>query len=129
MWWDIAEKHGYDIKGMVVRRGTLQILTTREKIDEMVSFVRDLVSGTHSVSSYDVDNRQPYVSYKPSIFTGQGKFEIDHEHFSNEEFKTFATKHGIPIKSLDVKKKDFNVDLTKLSRAACHSWGGNWKRR
>ena len=139
LWWDIAEQHGYDIKGMVVRRGTLQILTTREKIDEMVSFVKDLVSGTHSdigsqnfaaaVSSYDVEDRQPYVSYKPSIFTGQGKFEIDPEHFSNEEFKTFATKHGIPIKSLDVKKKDFNVDLTKPPRAAFHKPGREPKER
>ena len=139
LWWDIAEKHGYDIKGMVVRRGTLQILTTRETIDEMVNFVKELVSGTHSdigsqnfaaaVSSYDVDNRQPYISYKPSIFTGKGKFEIDPEHFSDEDFKTFATKHGIPIKSLDVQKKDFKVDLTKPPRAAFHRPGREPKER
>lgn len=104
---------------MVVRRGTLQILPTRAKIDDMVGFVKQLVSGTHSdigpnkfaeaVSSYDVEERQPYISLKPSIFTGQGKFEIDPEHFTAVEFKSFANTHGIPIKALEVKTNNFKV--------------------
>ena len=109
LWWDIAEKHGHDIKGMVVRRrGTLQILSTRAKINDMVQFVKQLVSGTHSdigsknfaaaVSSYDVEDRQPYVSLKPSIFTGQGTFEIDPEHFFTADKSRLPPRTGYPSK-------------------------------
>ena len=124
---------------MVVRRGTLQILTTHAQIDNMVRFVKQLVSGTHSdigsnnfaaaVSSYDVEERKPYISLKPSIFTRQGKFEIDPEHFTADEFKSFATTHGIPIKALEVKTNNFKVDLTKPPRAAFHRPGREPKER
>ena len=36
--WKISQGYGHAINGMVVRRGSLQVLTTRDKLNEMFSF-------------------------------------------------------------------------------------------
>ena len=49
MWWSLANKYQHDIQGMVTRRGTLEILTTRRNLDETVGFARELIHNTIEV--------------------------------------------------------------------------------
>ena len=46
MWWNLANRYKQDVQGMVTRRGTLEILTTRKNLDNTVGFARELVSNT-----------------------------------------------------------------------------------
>ena len=133
MWWNIAAQLKYDIRGMVVRKGVLQITTTRARLDETVGFAIDLVRETarafgmenfaKMVSSFNPNERQPYLDERPSILEGNGKMKIDTNHFTEEEFKKFASNHGIHFQALEITGEETKTDDTRPPRATYYKPG------
>ena len=134
MWWSLANKYKQDVQGMVTRRGTLEILTTRRNLDDTVRFARELVSNTIDVlggerfailtANHNPATRKPTVQEAPMVLAGKGRVKLDTTHFTEEEFKNFATKHGIPIgdkKNDDIK--EMTADLTRPPKAFYHKPG------
>jgi hypothetical protein len=134
MWWHLADRYQHDIQGMVTRRGTLEILTTRSNLNDTVGFARELVSNTLKVigedsfakktANHNIQVRQPEVQNAPMILSGTGKVRLDTNLFTEEEFKVFASKHGIPLGGDEERKVDEVVaDLTRPPRAMYHKPG------
>ena len=132
MWWSLANKYKHDVQGMVTRRGTLEILTTRRNLDETVGFARELVSNTIDVigeerfaaltANHNPMIRRPTVQEAPMILEGKGRVRLDTSQFTEEEFKKFATKHGIPLG--DTKEAvEMIADLTRPPKAFYHKAG------
>jgi hypothetical protein len=132
MWWELANKYKHDIQGMVARRGTLEILTTRMNLDETVGFARELVDNTIRVigekrfakltANHNPAMRKPTVLEAPMILAGNGRVKLDTTQFSAEEFKYFAQKHGIKVGDSD-ETNELNADLTRPPRAFYHKAG------
>ena len=133
MWWSLANKYKQDIQGMVTRRGTLEILTTRRNLDDTVGFARELVNNTIGVlgeerfskltANHNPATRKPTVQESPMILAGIGRVKLDTRHFTEEEFKSFANKHGIPIGNNHKEVKDVIADLTRPPKAFYHKPG------
>jgi hypothetical protein len=49
LWWNLANRYKQDVQGMVARRGTLEILTTRKNLNDTVGFAKELVSNTINI--------------------------------------------------------------------------------
>lgn len=129
--WKISQGYGHAINGMVVRRGSLQVLTTRDKLNEMYGFFKTFLVKTEevlgtknfasSVASYDTENKTPYLDATPDIMLGKGKFRIDTTHFSEDEFKTFVEEEGITYPKTTTM--DRKIDLSKPPTAMFHRGG------
>ena len=119
--WKVSSGHGHAVRGMVVRRGSLQILTNRATLNEMYGFFKTFLAKTEevlgttnlaaSVASYDTDNKIPYLDAAPDILLGKGKFRIDTTHFSEEDFKKFVEDEGITYPT--TIPKDRKIDCSK----------------
>ena len=46
------------------------------------------------------------------ILSGKGRVKLDTTYFTEEEFKEFATKHGIPLDNNNKESKEMTADLT-----------------
>jgi hypothetical protein len=133
IWWGLANKYNQDISGMVARRGTLEILTTRTNLDDTVGFARQLVSNTIDVlgeerfaaltANHNPRNRKPIVQDSPMILSGMGRVKLDTTYFTEAEFKMFANKHGIALKNNNNDVKEVVVDLTRPPKAFYHKAG------
>ena len=134
MWWSLANRYKQDIQGMVTRRGTLEILTTRKNLDDTVGFARELVSNTVEVlgndhfakltANHNILARIPMVQEAPMVLSGKGRVRLDTTHFTEEEFKVFALKHGIPLGYNEKEEvKDMPADLTRPPKAFYHKPG------
>ena len=132
MWWRLANKYKHDIQGMVTRRGTLEILTTRRNLDETVGFARELVNNTIDVigeerfatltANHNPTTRKPTVQEAPMILAGKGRVSLDTKQFTEDEFKSFAIKHGIPLgDNKDIS--EMAADLTRPPKAFYHKAG------
>ena len=132
MWWKLANEYKHDIQGMVTRRGTLEILTTRRNLNDTVGFARELVSNTINVlgeerfakmtANHNPATRKPIIQESPMILSGKGRVKLDTTHFTEEEFKRFATKHGIPL-GHSKETNEVAADLTRPPRAFYHKAG------
>ena len=132
MWWNLANKYQHDIQGMVTRRGTLKILTTRTNLDDTVGFARELLRNTIEVlgetrfarmtANHNPDMRKPALQEAPLILTGHGRLKLDTTHFTEQEFKSFAHKHGIPLGN-KADAIEVVVDTTRPPRAFYHKAG------
>ena len=132
MWWRLANKYKHDIQGMVTRRGTLEILTTRRNLDETVGFARELVYNTIDVlgeerfatltANHNPTMRKPVIQESPMILAGRGRVKLDTAHFSEDEFKNFAIKHGIPLGN-NKEINEMAADLTRPPKAFYHKAG------
>jgi hypothetical protein len=132
MWWRLANKYKHDVRGMVTRRGTLELLTTRRNLDDTVGFARELITNTINVlgearfaqmtANHNPEMRKPTLQEAPMILDGYGRVKLDTTQFTATEFKDFAQKHGIP---LDNKKTaaDVDVDVTRPPKAMYHKAG------
>ena len=134
MWWSLANRYKQDVQGMVTRRGTLEILTTRKNLDDTVGFARELVSNTINVlgeeqfakltANHNINARKPMVQEAPMVLSGKGRVRLDTTHFTEEEFKDFAHKHGIPIGYNEKEEvKEIPADLTRPPKAFYHKPG------
>ena len=134
MWWNLANRYKHDVQGMVTRRGTLEILTTRRNLDDTVGFARELVSNTIDVlgeehfaqltANHNIRARKPTVQEAPMVLSGKGRVRLDTTHFTEEEFKIFANKHGIPIGENNKEEaKEIPADLTRPPKAFYHKPG------
>lgn len=133
MWWMLANKYKQDIQGMVVRRGTLEILTTRRNLNDTVGFTRELIHNTIEIlgqarfatmtANHNPHERQPILQEAPMILAGKGRVKLDTTHFTEDEFKNFAMKHGIPLDNNSKETKDEKADLTRPPRAFYHKAG------
>ena len=133
MWWKLANKYKHDIQGLVTRRGTLEILTTRKNLDDTVGFARELVYNTIDVlgedrfafltANHNPTTRKPMIQEAPMILSGRGRVKLDTTQFSEEEFKKFAIKHGIPIGKDRQDTKEAVADLTRPPKAFYHKAG------
>ena len=133
MWWSLANKYKHDIQGMVTRRGTLEILTTRRNLNDTVRFARELVSNTIDVlgedrfalltANHNPSIRKPSVQEAPMILAGKGRVKLDTTHFTEDEFKNFAIKHGIPIGDNKNEITEMAADLTRPPKAFYHKPG------
>ena len=132
IWWSLANKYQHDIQGMVTRRGTLEILTTRRNLDDTVGFARELLINTKEVlgedrfagmtANHNPSARTPCIQEAPMILAGKGRISLDTTHFTEQEFKSFAHKHGIPLGN----KKDATevaADTTRPPKAFYHKAG------
>ena len=119
--WKVSQGHGHAVRGIVVRRGSLQILTNRATLNEMYGFFKTFLAKTEevlgttnlaaSVASYNTDTKIPYLDAAPDILLGKGKFRIDTTHFSEAEFKQFVEDEGITYPT--TKSKDRKIDCSK----------------
>ena len=134
MWWALSNKYNQDIQGMVTRRGTLEILTTRKNLDDTVGFARELVSNTIGVlgeekfaritANHNINARKPTVQEVPMVLSGKGRVRLNTTHFTEEEFKEFAKKHGIPTgDNKDDDVKEIAADLSRPPKAFYHKPG------
>ena len=134
MWWSLANRYKHDVQGMVTRRGTLEILTTRRNLDDTVGFARELVSNTIDVlgeeqfakltANHNLYARKPRVQEAPMVLSGRGRVRLDTTHFTEDEFKEFAQKHGIPIGPNEKEQsKEVVADLTRPPKAFYHKPG------
>ena len=133
MWWSLANKYKHDIQGMVARRGTLEILTTRRNLNDTVGFARELVSNTIDVlgedrfatltANHNPTNRKPIIHESPTILSGKGRVKLDTTYFTEGEFKDFAAKHGIPLGSNNKDTTEAAADLTRPPKAFYHKAG------
>jgi hypothetical protein len=133
IWWSLSNKYNQDIRGMVARRGTLEILTTRANLNDTVRFARQLVSNTIEVlgdkrfakltANHSPDNRQPTIQEAPTILSGRGKVKLDTTYFTEDEFKDFANKHGILLGNNDTDQQEITADLTRPPKAFYHKAG------
>ena len=122
--WKVS--YGHRHAGMVVRRGSLQILTNRATLNEMYGFFKTFLAKTEevlgttnlaaSVASYNTDTEIPYLDAAPDILLGKGKFQIDTTHFSEAEFKKFVEEEGItyPTTISKVRKIDCSKPPTGM---------------
>ena len=127
MWWNLANKYQQDVQGMIVRRGTLEILTTRRNLNDTVGFARELVTNTITVlgdkrfaqltANFNPETRHPMIQEAPMILAGIGKVKLDTTHFTEEEFKSFAQKHGIPVGRDKTEATEVSVDTTRPPKA------------
>jgi hypothetical protein len=127
MWWNLANIYKQDIQGMVTRRGTLEILTTRRNLDDTVRFAKELVSNTLEVlgedffakltANHNIYARQPVVHELPSVLAGQGRVRLDTSLFTEEEFRRFAHKHGISTSGKNVDVQEMEADFTRPPKA------------
>jgi hypothetical protein len=132
IWWSLANIFQHDIQGMVTRRGTLEVLTTRKNLDETVGFVRELVKNTIQVlgeerfarvtANHNPEARKPMVQEAPMILEGKGRVHLDPTHFTEQEFKAFARKHGIPLDNKE-EAAVVNMDTTRPPKAFFHKAG------
>ena len=132
MWWSLANKYQHDIQGMVTRRGTLEILTTRRNLNDTVRFARELVSNTIDVlgearfsrltANHNPQLRKPTIQESPIILAGKGRIQLDTKHFTEDEFKRFASKHGIPLGNKG-ETTDVVADTTRPPKAFYHKAG------
>ena len=132
MWWNLANKYKQDVQGMITRRGTLEILTTRKNLNDTVGFARELVNNTIDVigderfalltANHNPIQRKPTIQEAPMILAGRGRVKLDTTHFTEEEFKLFATKHGIPIGDKN-EAREVVADLTRPPKAFYHKAG------
>ena len=134
MWWHLANRYKHDVQGMVTRRGTLQMLTTRKNLNDTVGFARELVSNTIEVlgeekfakltANHNIYARKPEVQEAPMVLSGTGRVRLDTTHFTEDEFKDFALKHGIPIgNNKKSEAKEVAADLTRPPKALYHKPG------
>ena len=133
IWWSLANKYKHDIQGMVARRGTLELLTTRQNLNDTVGFARELVHNTIKVlgdkrfaaltANHNPVNRKPTIQEAPMILSGKGRVKLDTTYFTEEEFKEFATKHGIPLDNNNKESKEMTADLTRPPKAFYHKAG------
>ena len=133
IWWSLANKYKHDIQGMVARRGTLELLTTRQNLNDTVGFARELVHNTIKVlgdkrfaaltANHNPVNRKPTIQEAPMILSGKGRVKLDTTFFTEEEFRDFATKHGIPLDNNKKESKEMTVDLTRPPKAFYHKAG------
>jgi hypothetical protein len=134
MWWSLANRYKQDVQGMVTRRGTLEILTTRKNLDDTVGFARELVTNTVNAmgeeqfarltANHNINARQPAVQEAPMVLSGRGRVKLDTTNFTEEEFKNFAEKHGIPLgKEKNSSQHDLRVDLSRPPKAFYHKPG------
>ena len=133
MWWNLANKYQHDVQGMVARRGTLEILTTRSNLNDTMGFVRELVSNTVTVlgdkkfakltANYNPESRQPIIQEAPMVLAGKGKVKLDTTLFTEDEFKTFAQKHGIPTGERAEETNGYTADTTRPPKAFYHKAG------
>lgn len=127
MWWNLANRYKQDVQGMVTRRGTLEILTTRQNLNDTVRFAKELVSNTLDVlgedffakltANHNIYARKPKVQESPLVLAGKGRVKLDTSLFTEEEFKLFAQKHGITTGEDKEKVQEINVDLTRPPKA------------
>jgi hypothetical protein len=132
VWWHLANKYKHDIRGMVTRRGTLELLTTRKNLDETVGFARELIMNTIKVigerrfasmtANHNPDVRKPTIQEAPMILEGLGRVKLDTSHFTEQEFKNFARKHGIPLNDNE-DIAEVQVDTTRPPKAFYHKAG------
>ena len=118
---------------MITRRGTLEILTTRKNLNDTVGFARELVNNTIDVigdeqfalltANHNPINRRPIIQEAPMILAGRGRVKLDTTHFTAEEFKTFAIKHGIPVGDNKNEATEIAADLTRPPKAFYHKVG------
>ena len=133
MWWNLANKYKQDVQGMITRRGTLEILTTRQNLNDTVGFARELVNNTIDVigderfalltANHNPIKRKPTIQEAPMILAGRGRVKLDTTHFTEEEFKSFAIKHGIPVGSNKNEAIEVAADLTRPPKAFYHKAG------
>ena len=133
IWWNLANKYQHDIQGMVTRRGTLEILTTRKNLNDTVGFARELINNTISVlgdkrfaqltANHNPETRHPTIQEAPMILSGKGKIKLDTTHFTEEEFKNFAHKHGIPLGHNKTEANELVADTTRPPKAFYHKAG------
>lgn len=130
--WTVFQGYGYDLKGMVVRRGSLHFQTIRAHVKEMYDFVHDLIrelakalGGSEKFAEYVASDkptmRQPYLSSNPEILAGPGKFSIDTNHFTEQEYNEFMNRNGIKFKGTE--DTNFKVDLSRPPKAVYHTPG------
>ena len=132
MWWSLANKYQHDIQGMVTRRGTLEILTTRRNLNDTMGFARELVRNTIDVlgearfsrltANHNPQTRKPTIKEAPSILSGKGRVQLDTKHFTEDEFKRFASKHGIPLENKG-ESAEVVADTTRPPKAFYHKAG------
>jgi hypothetical protein len=133
MWWSIANRYKQDIQGMVARRGTLEILTTRKNLDDTVGFAKELVSNTIEIlgedffarltANHNIYARKPIVVETPMVLAGNGRVKLDTTLFTEEEFKNFANKHGISTSEDKTNVHEMEADFTRPPRAFYHKPG------
>ena len=133
MWWHLANRYQHDVQGMVARRGTLEILTTRQNLNDTMGFARELINNTITVlgdmkfaqltANFNPETRQPLLQEAPMILSGKGRVKIDTTLFSEEEFKSFASKHGIPIGADKTDVDTLPADNTRPPKAFYHKAG------
>jgi hypothetical protein len=132
LWWMLANKYQHDVQGMVTRRGTLEILTTRKNLDDTVAFARDLLRNTTEAlgparfakmtANHNPNTRFPVIQEAPMILSGPGRLKLDTTLFTEQEFKNFANKHGIPLDK-KTATKEISVDTTRPPKAFFHKAG------
>ena len=134
MWWSLVNRYKHDVQGMVTRRGTLEILTTRKNLNDTVGFARELVSNTINVlgeekfskltANHNMYARKAEVQEALMVLSGKGRVRLDTTHFTEDEFKDFVTKHGIPIGYNEKNEvKEIAANLTRLPKALYHKPG------
>jgi hypothetical protein len=120
------------VHGMVTRRGTLEILTTKQNLDDTVAFTRELLNNTvdalgparfaKMTANHNPNTRFPVLQEAPMILTGPGRLKLDTTLFTEQEFKIFASKHGIPLDN-KTKLTAPPVDTTRPPKAFFHKAG------
>jgi hypothetical protein len=132
LWWTLANKYQHDVQGMITRRGTLELLTTKQNLDDTVAFARELLNNTidalglenfaKMTANHNPTSRVPKLHEAPLILSGQGRLKLDTTLFTEQEFKNFANKHGIPLDN-KVDIKEVSIDTTRPPKAFYHKAG------
>jgi hypothetical protein len=73
-------------------------------------------------ANHNPELRQPTVHEAPMILEGLGRVKLDTSHFTEQEFKVFARKHGIPLKDSE-EVSEVIVDTTRPPKAFYHKAG------
>jgi hypothetical protein len=134
IWWSLANNYKHDVQGMVTRRGTLEILTSRKNLNDTVGFAKELVSNTISIvgeetfamltANFNRYTRKAKVQEAPMVLSGSGRVQLDTKQFTEEEFIKFAQKHGIPTGTEESEVvKELEADLTRPPKAMYYKPG------